>query len=1317
MIKNSSQATDPEWKQLLRLGEQLANHPIPSAQCDLIIEAISQLLSAQVRVWLASPNYPLPGTPSMETLPNAAATPLVHQAMTEQKLQCQPPAPEEGSSQAYAGPVIVAIPMMFKQLLLGVVEVDRSQGPAFNEHELGLLEGLVTHAAVAMEVTREETLKNWRLEQLNLVRSVAAQIAMLPGLDELYDHVTRLIQDMFGYDYVAIFIQDENQPTLNFRSSASKSQSEPLKRDFFIQPGIGIIGTVAESGAEIVAPDVRQETRYRFLEALPATLSEAALPLKIENRILGVLDFQCERLDAFHERDMLVLRSLADSIAMAIESKRLYNKLERRAEQISSVFEVSHALASILDLDELLAEVVKLIQNRFGYPLVHVYTVHPGRRLVIHQAGTHETGQADHPVQDDQDNQIENRNYALDDPKGMIPWVARNGRTLVSNDVSREPLYRTNESDGLTLETHSEISVPLVAGDEILGVLDIQSHEADAFDENDRSLFEALAAPVAVAMRNANLYRSEQWRRMVAESFRDVAYLISSNQPLNQLLDYILEKLESILPCDASAIWLIQEEASGQEDEAGGEKAAEPRLQLAATRHLNEGKLFEALQRESVQEMLDRPLKNEDPLIRHAGDPLGPLGVALGFQPDYSSIAAPMRTNKRALGILTLAHHQSGRYGSEAQAITATFASYAAVAILNARLYNESQEQALISTMLLQIAEASRSILNIDDLLSTMIRLTRLLMGVKKCAFLLWEDNLQNFQLKAWYGFEPAGDASLLFSARLPALSRLITEQTMLYLDDPASELNLPELSLDSAQSEHIPGASSQGTIIMLPLLIRNEVIGAFLVGLQLATIPGEEASFDPKALAILQGIAHQASLTVDNLSLQDARQEEAYVTAALLQVAQAVVTSNDLNDTLDTIVHLLPILVGIETCVIYLWDMANKLLRPTQVSAGSRREEEAILARAFAPGENRLLDAIRQSGETQMCQIPDPNLPIEEWGSLDCQPYDQLNEQIAALRGDWALGYPLSIQGQVMGALLVRETTASSAFWERRMEIIHGIAQQTSLAIQNDVLKQEMVETERIEREIQLARQIQETFLPDELPQLNQWELDMRWETAREIGGDFYDIFKLGDNRFGLVIADVADKGLPAALYMTVARTLIRSSAANDFSPVKVLEEANRLLISDSSDSMFITAVYAILSLDTGELIYANAGHNRPLLYRAKTGELEQLPKGGIALGILEQLGLEEHRMVIQPGDSLVLYTDGVTDLLSPGGEFFGEQRLYQVIREHGKERIQDMLEFLDDAMIEFRRGTPPADDITLLAVRREPARRTRKREKKVSS
>ena len=1297
----AASAADQEWKQLLRLGEQLIEKSSPAEQCDLIAETVGQMLSAQARVWLSGFSYPLPGLHTLELTPaltgaltisalpeeqtiHTPPSPLAQQALDSRKTCFDPQAVGDDLLPDADRPHTAAAPMVVNETILGVVQVGRPEGPGFTEREISLLEGLVAHAATAMEVTRQEALKDWRYEQLNLVRSVSGQIASFTNLEELYNRVTQLIQETFDFYYVAIFSLDERHNILRFRGSAGHSPSAPQGSDFTVQIGEGIIGTVAANGEEIMAPNVHQESRYRHIDGLPETQSEVALPLKVENRVLGVLDFQSDALNAFHKNDMLVLRSLADTIALSIESTRLYLNLQRRAEQISTVFEISHALTSILDMDELLNEVVRLIHDRFNYPFVHVYTVHSGRRQVFYHVGT--GGRSE---------ELKQRaiSYSMDDPLGLIPWVARNGRTYLANDVDQDPLYRS--TDVPPHDTRAEMVVPLITGDEVLGVLDIQSREPFAFDENDRSLFEALAAPVAVAMRNANLYRSELWRRQVAESFRDVAHLVSINYPLNQLLEIMLDKLEAVLPCDVSAIWLVDEQYENSKSEL-------PRLRLAAVRNLSPERINEVRQEEhqlagSVEAMIDRAIAADRPVIRQPEDPLGPLGAAMGFQPDYSSIAAPMRANDSPLGLLTLAHHQSKRYGSESQAITATFASYAAVAILNARLYSEAQEQALISTMLLQIAEASQSITTMEDLLATMVRLTRLLVGVKKSAFLLWDDGSQHFELKAWYGFDPAGNGPYRLPGYLSGFTRLVEERTTLQLEDPVEEIGLPEL----ANSEE------NCSYVMLPLLVRGEVIGAYLVGVQMAASRGDHTGFDPKANAILQGIAHQTAMTIDNLSLQEARQEEAYVTAALLQVAQAVVSSSDLNDTLDTVVHLLPILVGIDACAIYLWDSASQLFRPTQVHAETRREEEQLLARAYAPGEHILLDTVRQKGEMHLAQISDHDGHFEQWAVLDCQTYESLAESNAAPRGDWLLAYPLSMQGQVLGILLVRETTASPAFWERRLEIIHGIAQQASLAIQNDLVKQEIVENERIEREIRLARQIQETFLPETMPKLPRWELDLRWETAREVGGDFYDIFKLDGNRLGLVIADVSDKGLPAALYMTVTRTLIRANASGLAKPAQVLQEVNKLLVSDSTDSMFITAVYAILSLDTGELVYANAGHNRPLLYRSRKKDVEQLPKGGTALGILDDLQLEDHALQIRTGDALVLFTDGVTDAIAPDGSFFGEERLEAVLEENGADTIQNILEALDDALIEFRRGVPASDDITLLALRREPARR----------
>ena len=142
------------------------------------------------------------------------------------------------------------------------------------------------------------------------------------------------------------------------------------------------------------------------------------------------------------------------------------------------------------------------------------------------------------------------------------------------------------------------------------------------------------------------------------------------------------------------------------------------------------------------------------------------------------------------------------------------------------------------------------------------------------------------------------------------------------------------------------------------------------------------------------------------------------------------------------------------------------------------------------------------------------------------------------------------------------------------------------------------MVKRGRLEKEIQLARQIQRTFLPSRLPDLQGWDLDIIWQTAREVGGDFYDIFKLGADKLGIVIADVSDKGMPAALYMTVARTLIRAFVREISSPARVLERVNRLLVGDFAGWLVsVTAVYAVLNLRQGTLTYANAGHGLPFI------------------------------------------------------------------------------------------------------------------------
>jgi serine phosphatase RsbU (regulator of sigma subunit) len=339
-------------------------------------------------------------------------------------------------------------------------------------------------------------------------------------------------------------------------------------------------------------------------------------------------------------------------------------------------------------------------------------------------------------------------------------------------------------------------------------------------------------------------------------------------------------------------------------------------------------------------------------------------------------------------------------------------------------------------------------------------------------------------------------------------------------------------------------------------------------------------------------------------------------------------------------------------------------------------------------------------SDQMLSCVMENPDLSVAAWRKLDCMETIDLqtfkNQTIL-------LGFPLTIKNEKFGVMLTKAENVQPDYFQKRIELIKGVAQQITLAIQNERLKEEMVGRERIEREFQLARQIQKTFLPQSIPSSDGWGIDLRWRTAREVGGDFYDVFRTSSGKIALAIADVSDKGMPAALYMTVTRTLIRSISQTIDSPAKVLDRVNDLLVRDSQDGMFVTCIFALLDPETGVLDYAIAGHNLPLIFRNEKHEVEKLSKGGIALGVVENYNYEDCRVTINAGDNLLLYTDGVTEAFSSSGELFSESRLIEAVKNQSHDSAHQFLQDLEDLIDTFRQGEPASDDLTMIAIHRE--------------
>lgn len=241
-----------------------------------------------------------------------------------------------------------------------------------------------------------------------------------------------------------------------------------------------------------------------------------------------------------------------------------------------------------------------------------------------------------------------------------------------------------------------------------------------------------------------------------------------------------------------------------------------------------------------------------------------------------------------------------------------------------------------------------------------------------------------------------------------------------------------------------------------------------------------------------------------------------------------------------------------------------------------------------------------------------------------------------------------------------------------------------------------------RMEQELALAGQIQASFLPDQLPEIPGWQTAAILRPARQTAGDFYDLIPLPNGRFGILTADVADKGMGAALYMALSRTLLRTYAVEYHTrPDFVMKVVNRRLLEDTDVTMFVTVFYAVIDPLTNEAIYCNAGHNPPYLLQSDgDDEPQRLTKTGMALGVLLGQTWEQHVIQIAPGATLALYTDGVIDAQNEAGAFFGEERLEEILRANAGRPAHNIQAALIGAIERFTGDAPQFDDITLMIV-----------------
>lgn len=303
-----------------------------------------------------------------------------------------------------------------------------------------------------------------------------------------------------------------------------------------------------------------------------------------------------------------------------------------------------------------------------------------------------------------------------------------------------------------------------------------------------------------------------------------------------------------------------------------------------------------------------------------------------------------------------------------------------------------------------------------------------------------------------------------------------------------------------------------------------------------------------------------------------------------------------------------------------------------------------------------------------------------------------------------YRLVVPLITQGELIGwlGLGARLSEQKYSFDDKVLLSRLAIQVAPTVRVAQLVVEQqaEAIERERLDQELLVASRIQTGLLPKQLPQFDGWHVSAFYQPAREVGGDFYEFEYFEDGRLGIFVGDVTDKGIPAALVMATTRTLLKAAAGEVESPGKVLARVNDLLEADIPDSMFVTCFYAILDPSSGRLVYANAGHNLP--YRLTNQEVMEIKAAGMPLGLMPGMKYDVHEMVIEPGDDMIFFSDGLVEAHNPAREMFGTQRLKNLFADFsGKEGT-----LIDHLMQELQAFTgedlDAEDDITIVGVKR---------------
>jgi sigma-B regulation protein RsbU (phosphoserine phosphatase) len=564
-------------------------------------------------------------------------------------------------------------------------------------------------------------------------------------------------------------------------------------------------------------------------------------------------------------------------------------------------------------------------------------------------------------------------------------------------------------------------------------------------------------------------------------------------------------------------------------------------------------------------------------------------------------------------------------------------------------------------TLLMEVGEQITSTLDLEVLMVRIAELVKRVINYKVFAILLLNDKTQELRIRSSVGHPEERVRELRIKVGKGIVGRAVQEHRSILVNDVRSEPSYIE-SMPSIQSE-----------LAVPLILKNRVIGVIDLEAETADF------FTDQHINLLELLAGRMAMAIENARLYRRSLRQSRTLQLLNEISRELSSVLVLNDLLRTVGTLTKRLVDYHRFSIMLADEQARTFN----SVLTLRQDESLPDKTTV----RFGQGIVGAAAASLQPVVSPDVSRDP--RYICIYPDTRSEMVI----------PLIYHGRVIGVVDLESPTANY-FTEDHVRIFSTLAPQIAIAIENARLYERVLRSEsRLDRDLKRAQEIQMHLMPGTSPKIPGLEIDLRFQPARQLGGDLYDFLNYGKDRHMLAVGDVSGKGAPAALYGALAGGILRSLAPLHLPVPEMLRRLNATLLERRVEGHFITLVCAVWEPKDMALRLANAGMPLPLLIR--NGRVRPIRAEGIPLGLLEQTEYQEVSLTLKKGDLLAFFSDGLGEAMNPELQEFGGRHLAQILRKNQKRPLREIIDLLFDEIERFEEGKPQRDDQTLVLAR----------------